>query len=73
MNSNSTRSEQVVEDYKKRKVAASALRRIHDIIHGFEREQAQDRRLARLGILAIVLILIVAAVLYFNFDSVRLS
>ena len=73
MDSETTRSEQVIEDYKKRKLAASALRRIHAIIQGFDQERADDRRLAWLGVLTIALILIVAAVVFFNFDSVRLS
>ncbi len=73
MESETTRSEQVIEDYKKQKLAASALRRIHELIHGFEQGRIEDRRLARLGIVTIALILIVAAVVFFNYDSVRLS
>ena len=68
-----SRSEQVIEDYKKRKLAASALRRIHEMINGFEHGRAEDRRLAWFGIFAIALILIAAAAMFFNFDSLRLS
>ena len=35
MNPQIERSEQVVEDYKKKKLAASALRRIHQLIRDF--------------------------------------
>ncbi len=73
MNSDSTRSEQVIEEYKKRKLAASALRRIHDIVQGFERGESEDRRLAWIGVITIAAILIVAALVFFNFDSVKLS
>lgn len=73
MDSETSRSEQVIEDYKKRKIAASALRRIHEIVQGFEQQRVEDRRLAWFGVVTIALILIVAAVVFFNLDSVRLS
>lgn len=73
MDSETSRSEQVIEDYKKRKITASALRRIHEIVQGFEQQRVEDRRLAWFGVVTIALILIVAAVVFFNLDSVRLS
>jgi uncharacterized membrane protein YbaN (DUF454 family) len=51
------RSEQVVDGFKKHKLAVSALRRVHELLQEFERDRAIDRRLALIG-LAIVLALI---------------
>ncbi len=73
MDSQSTRSEQVVEDFKKRKLASSAFRRIHELIEGFEQGRREDRRLAWVGIAAIALILIAAAVIFLNTQSVTLN
>ena len=73
MESETPRSEQVVEDYKKHKLASSALRRIHDLILGFERERAADLRLARIGIVLLLVLLAVAAYFFFNTDSLTLS
>lgn len=67
------RSEAVIEDYKKRKLAASALRRIHDLIHGFEQDRVVDMRLARIGITIILLLLGAAAFFFLNSDSMTLS
>ena len=73
MESDTTRSDQVIEDYKKRKLAASALRRIHELIHGFEKGRTEDRRLAWVGVLAIAGILLLAAIVFFNRYSINLS
>ena len=73
MGSDTSRSEQVVEDYKKRKLAISAMRRIHDLIHSFEKDRAADLRLARIGIVLLLAVLAVAAFYFFNTDSVTLS
>ena len=49
MASEPTRSEQVVADYKQRKLGLSALRRIHELIQGFEDDRQRfDTDLARL-------------------------
>ena len=69
MTSDTERSEAVVEDYKKRKLAGSALRRIHEIIQGFERDRAADVRMARIGIAIIVAILGVAAFFFLGVES----
>ena len=71
MSTDSSRSEQVVDDYKKRKVAASALRRIQELILGFEADRAADRRLARFGVVIILAIIGVAA--YFMLSADRLT
>jgi len=73
MATDSERSEVVVEDYKKHKLARSALRRIHEIIIGFEQDRAADLRMARIGITIILVLLGVAAYFFFGSDSLTLS
>jgi len=64
MPADTERSQAVIEDYKKRKLAGSALRRIHELIEGFERDRAVDLRLARIGV-TIILVLLGLSVYYF--------
>ncbi|MDH3761813.1 MAG: hypothetical protein OEU50_12585 [Gammaproteobacteria bacterium] len=66
------RSEAVVEDYKKRKLAASALRRIRELIHGYEQDRVADVRMARIGII-IIMLLGAAAYFFLGGDSVVFS
>ena len=73
MNPDIERSEQVVEDYKKQKLAVSALRRVRELIHGFEQDRLADWRLARIGIVIIIALLAIAAYLFFGADGVTLS
>ncbi len=73
MAANSERSEAVIEDYKKRKLAASALRRIHELIQGFERDRTVDVRIARIGVGIIIVILGIATYFFFGGDSATLS
>ena len=67
-----TRSEAVVEDYKRRKLAQSAMRRIHELIQGFEQERVTDKRLAGAGLLAILLLIGVSLYFFLSGDSVTL-
>lgn len=67
------RSEQVVDDYRKRKLAVSAFARIRGIIHGFEQERVADRRMARIGIAIILLILAIAAYLFLGGEDIFIS
>jgi len=73
MATDSERSEVVVEDYKKHKLARSALRRIHEIINGFEQDRVADLRMAGIGISIIFVLLAVAAYFFFGSDSLTLS
>ncbi len=68
-----SRSQQVIENFKKRKLAASALHKIHRLLAQFESERAFDARIARAGLLAIILVLLIAAYLFFSTDSLTLS
>ena len=49
MSADTSRSAQVIEDYKKHKLAGCALHRINDLIRGFEEEREIDLHLARFG------------------------
>ena len=73
MNTDSTRSEQVIEDYKKRKLARSALARIQDLIQGFEQDRRLDARLARIGIVVIVGLIGVALYFLFSGETIILN
>ena len=62
-----------IEGYKRHKLAASAFGRIRDLLRGFERERAADRRLALVGMTLLVLALLVyLALRYFGSESVVL-
>ena len=65
------RSDTVVEDYKKHKLARSAIHRIHEIIHGFEQDRAFDLRMARSGIILLIVLIGLAA--YFFFGGERMT
>ncbi len=65
MDSQSDRSEQVVEAYKRHKLASSVLKRIHQIIEGFEQDRRLDTHVARIGL--VVSILLIAALSFYFF------
>ena len=71
MASEPTRSEQVVAGYRQRKLGQSALRRIHELIQGFEEERAFDWRMARIGLL--LMVVLVSVSLYFVFGGERIT
>lgn len=58
MSTQPSRSKAVVEDYKKHKLARSALRRIQELIQGFERDRAADRKLAKIGVIFVLLLVL---------------
>ena len=68
-----TRSEKVVESFKQRKLALSAMRRIHELIQSFEQERATDKRLAGAGLLVILLLIGVSLYFFMSGDSVTLG
>ncbi len=72
MSSTPTRSEEVVESFKQHKLALSAMRRIHELIQSFEQERATDKRLAGVGLLAILLLLGVSLYFFMSGGSVTL-
>jgi hypothetical protein len=72
MGFDSTRSEQVVEAFKQRKLAVSALRGMRELVHGFERDRSVEVRLARIGVTLILVVLATAVWLYFSGDRITL-
>ena len=68
-----SRSEQVIEGYKKHKLAASALACIHELIQSFERECVIDRRLAVIGLLGILVLVGISAYFLLNTVSFTLT
>jgi hypothetical protein len=71
MSADTSRSEQVVENYKKHKLASSALRRIHDLIRGFEEGRALDLRLAQFGL--IIILTLIGTSIYFLLGADKLT
>ena len=67
------RSEAVVEAYRRHKLARSALRRIRDMIGEFDESRAADARLARIGIIALLVLLGLALVFFFSGERITLS
>ena len=57
MSQYTSRSDQVIEDYKKHKLAASAMHRVQALIRSFENERLTDRRLARFGLPGMLLLI----------------
>lgn len=67
-----TRSEEVITDYKQRKLTQSALCRIQDLMQQFEDERAFDRRAAVLGVIALLVLVGVSLALLFSDNSLLL-
>ena len=72
MPTGSPRSEEVIAYFKQHKLAISALRRIQALIEGFEKDRAFDLRLARIGIIAMLALLGVAAYFFLGGASLIL-
>jgi hypothetical protein len=72
MSSRSSRSEEVVEDYKRHKLSRSALLHIRDLLHAFEQERVFDQKLALAGLVIIVLLISISLYWFLSSDSVIL-
>lgn len=72
MSQETSRSEQVIEGYKKHKLAASALCRIHELIQCFERDRVADRRLAVIGLLGILVLVGISSFFLLSSDNLTL-
>ena len=72
MSPDTSRSEQVIEGYKKHKLASSALCRIHDLIREFEEGRRLDLRLAQFGLVIILGLLGVSAGFLLSADRLSL-
>jgi len=72
MSQETSRSEQVIEGYKKHKLAASALAHIHELIQSFERDRIADRRLAVIGLLGILVLVGISSYFLLSSDNLTL-
>ena len=57
------RSEQVIDAFKRRKLAASVYMQIRRIIRGFEEDAKMDRQIAEAGIVILLIVTGLAAYL----------
>jgi hypothetical protein len=64
MDSNAPRSNQVIEDFKKRKAANSALHKIHRLIESFDEDRKSNIHWARVGLIAFSILLLVGLSLF---------
>ena len=73
MSHSPARSKEVIESYKQRKLARSAIVRIHELILEFERQRVSDKRWAGAGLLLIVLVVGVSLYLFMSGDRIVLN
>jgi len=71
MSADTSRSAQVIEDYKKHKLASCALHRINDLLRVFEAQREVDQRLAQFG--SILVLALIGASVYFLLNTGRLT
>jgi len=71
MSADTSRSDQVIEDYKRHKLARSALRHIDELVCGFEEGWALDLRLAQFGL--IIILALIAGAVYFLLSADSLT
>jgi hypothetical protein len=64
-----SRSELVLEGYRKHKLARSALRRVQNLIRGFDEDRELDLRLARFGLVVVLPLISVSFFLLFSVES----
>jgi len=73
MDSEPSRSEQVVEHYKKHKLVISALRKIQSLILGFEKDREIDARIASIGLVLILMLVAIVAYFFLSTDSITIA
>lgn len=72
MESDSSRSKQVIDHFIKRKLAFNALQKIQALIQGWEKDREIDTRIALIGVAAILLIMVTAVLYYLSSDRVTI-
>lgn len=71
MNSNATRSDEVIEDFKKWKLANSALYKIHRLIASFDEDRKSNIHWAKVGLISLsTLLMIGLSVVFFGTTEV---
>jgi hypothetical protein len=65
MDSNATRSKQVIKNFKKRKLAKNALNKIQRLIASFDEDRKSNIRWAKVGLIALTILLLLALLVFF--------
>ena len=73
MKADNSRSDQVIEAYKRHKLSVSALHHIRRMLREFDRERAADRKLAIVGVVVIVSLFAVMVWLWLGGNDVVIS
>ena len=73
MDSEPSRSEQVVEHYKKHKLVISALRKIQSLILGYEEDREIDARIASIGLVLILMLVAIVVYFFLSTDSITIA
>ena len=73
MDSNTTRSEDVIEDFKKNKLANSAWHKIHRLIQSFDDERRSDKHWAKVGLIILVLLVTGLSIYFFGTTEIKIS
>ena len=60
-------------DFKQRRLAVSALRRVQDLLQQFEDERAFDRRAALVGVITVLLLVAGSLFMLFSNNSLILT
>ena len=73
MDSNTPRSEEVINDFKKRKLANSALLKIRLLIKSFDDDRKSDVHWARVGLITLLLLLAGLSFYFFGTTVIKIS
>ena len=73
MDSNTTRSEEVIEDFKKQKVSNSAWHKIHLLIKSFDDDRKSDVHWAKVGLITLILLLAGLSFYFFGTTEIKIS
>jgi hypothetical protein len=73
MDSNTTRSEQVIDDFKKQKLTNSALHKIRRLIKSFDDDRQSDVHWARIGLIILIFLLAGLSFYFFGTTEIKIS
>ncbi|MFT5657983.1 MAG: hypothetical protein ACI9KN_001262 [Gammaproteobacteria bacterium] len=73
METNTTHSKQVIDDFKKHKLANSAMHKIHRLIKRFDDDRKSDANWARTGLIALIIFLIGLSIYFSGTTLVQIS
>jgi uncharacterized membrane protein len=73
MTADNSRSDQVIEAYKRHKLSISALHHVRRLLCEFDRARAADRKLAIVGVVLILSLLAVAAWMWLGGNQLVIS